>query len=354
MTKGPVITRSVRFPGSSNRRLFISKEMYRSPRPYRQVLPYSFRQATSADSLNDAPNTWVWDETRLANPVQEARNKAVSRFIANYQGGVKTNLGLSALESRETLNLLTSRLGQLYTGFRAISRLDFKTARRTFGPPHKVRKVLESPRGAINEASSLYLEYLFGWLPLMQDVKQTYDTLMSPGTPDGSRFSGSATVATKFTDPLPDWFGWTMSGTIVVKCRVEATVGVSSDALSTANRYGLINPVQSLFEAAPLSFVLNWFLPIAEGLSTLTDHVGYSITNPYESLTIECGGKQQYYIPPPWGPSFWGGSVNGIIFTRQLALPMRHYPLRFKENPLNVGKATSLVAMLAGLGTRPR
>lgn len=350
MSYGPTTnTRVIRFVGTNSRRVYVETTGYKTPRPHVVQTPYSLWSVVSDDPSLDGPNSWAAPALWNSPAIQEARNKALERFILEYQGGITANLGLAAAEAKSSIELIASRLSTLYKGFSAIKRLDFKTAAASFGPPGP-RKKAKGLKYRARDSASLHLEYIFGWLPLMSDVYTTYDNLMS-GRSDNTRFQGSAKASRSWSAPAPtSGFGWFGSLDVEAKCRVEATVRIGSNTLADANKYGLINPVNVAWQAMPFSFVADWFLPISDGLSTLTDHAGYVITDPRETLHVRTSGKEYYWTPPPWGPSSSGGVVAGYSFTRRLVLPLRHYPLRFKTNPLNTGKAISVVSLLAALG----
>jgi hypothetical protein len=118
------------------------------------------------------------------------------------------------------------------------------------------------------------LEYEFGWVPLVSDLKAALTTACD-AVPDEwitSRASGVVNQSEKSTYTRSSWDG---------KCKISynAQVLVSNPNLWLLNRLGLINPGVVAWDLIPWSFVVNMFLNVNTMIGSLTDEVGLTFKN---------------------------------------------------------------------------
>lgn len=74
------------------------------------------------------------------------------------------------------------------------------------------------------------------------------------------------------------------SGT--ARVTLSASCLVSNPNLALANRLGVINPAVVAWDLVPWSFVVNMFVNVNELLSSLTDEVGYDVTDRTRTDTV--------------------------------------------------------------------
>lgn len=176
------------------------------------------------------------------------RSKALARFVSN------TGAGVTLLETRGSLRTLGDRLygvtrilGALRKGDmrRALSILHQHTGYNTTRAEARLRA--NPGRNYADRASNFWLETVFGWIPLLQSV---YDSLEVLGrdyrTTRRSRASDGQN---------------------------ELRAGIAAEfRTSDGNRFsklGITNPAEILWDAVPFSFVLDWFMPIANSIRLL-------------------------------------------------------------------------------------
>lgn len=245
----------------------------------------------------------------------------------------KPDLNLSVFlgEGRETAKLLTEtaqRLAKAYAAFKSGNR---KEAYRILSSQVS-RRQDASIRETINlsGASSAWLQYSFGWTPLVQDV---YNAVIR----DWERMEKGKVLT-----------GWGASGPnqkdldIFDPARVpRATAGwrgtVSVPNAAWLQSLGMLNPLQLAWELRPLSFVTDWFLNISTLLGGITSTAGLTCVSSWyisethtDTLSKEGYVKRRYInvhrhagVPPRVAPSHFG--LGAWHFTTSLALLKRTF-----------------------------
>lgn len=185
------------------------------------------------------------------------------------------DVGVFVGEGRETTQMI---LSYLRTIRRAVTRLKRRDVffHESLGISRDTRHVnirqLHDDTLSGNLASA-WLGTSYGLVPLMNDVFAA-----------ASEFAGhstlrSLTVRSSFTrrvenNPSSSPTNWTCDGTRVVRGHYKYTL---TEAPSYARQLGLLNPVGIMWELVPLSFCVDWVLPIGsylESLSTLSGMTG--------------------------------------------------------------------------------
>lgn len=76
--------------------------------------------------------------------------------------------------------------------------------------------------------------------------------------------------------------------------RTVYSMRIHSDVLYGINQLGLANPLATIWELFPLSFVIDWFLPIGDFLSALTGPLGTVFVSGFEDKVIEVNAQMDY------------------------------------------------------------
>lgn len=307
------------------------KTMYRQKKPYTLNLPYStwrcgaisWKQGYSTldfvcnsgsstkgdgayNHVNGFPqNTSFTEANRL---VADVTSKARERFISAMKGSA--GIGVDLVEMKQSMGMIEKRALQIFDFARALRKGRIKHAAEILGVSahpsyHKICQDL-SVRGQLRKArfkrdvrlkakaqkafltendktySDLFLEFHFGWSPLVSDVYDSIDVLQrdipvgrvigrAKGSQDFDLGSKSGTV-TRVNKHKID-----------VKVVVGATVSVSNPNLALANQLGVINPASLVWEVVPFSFVVDWFVNVGSFLESFTEFAGYNVTDPFTS-----------------------------------------------------------------------
>jgi hypothetical protein len=180
-----------------------------------------------------------------------------------------------------------------------------------------------------------WLEYQFGWKPLINDVKNTVDALAglrdsynqyvngnkSP-TKGFSVKSESSTV--RWKSPIPEGPGMIISSQSQHKarCLIWYEMAPSPQTLSygayVAKRMGFSasNIIPTVWDAVPWSFVVDWFLPVGDYLQKITETpVKFDVVRTMYDYTVISDSSWEHYCP--WTLSN-GGQIHSHLWTDHL------------------------------------
>jgi hypothetical protein len=193
---------------------------------------------------------------------------------------------------------------------------------------------------ALRKGRDYYLAWNFGWKPLASDIYNLYQGLIHK--PSVAPFlHASRSVKTNF-DYETTYNGDKVDVKVKHTDRCKLYAGLSEEMLAGLQSYDLINPVSLAWELVPYSFVVDWFAPIGNTLSTLTATAGLEFIGGYSSQTRE-------------GTITIHGSLAGSV-KKEFFFFHRHPHDSFpsggfygRQNPLSLDKAAKLLALLSQL-----
>ena len=216
---------------------FKTTTRYRQPKPYRSPLPYT----AHGTSCNFAPNSsgtfytkshgMVWgsgaDESRW---VLSARAKAYDKIVGKLRGEASAMLAVNVAERKQSLDMIAKRAGQLLKAAQSFRKFDIPGALGHLGfrfrlgtksreaawvrtgkgktytlSAKKVDRDTYLLRRRVKRVGSLWLEYHFGWSPLLSDINGAVDVLQDQQYAFRNVFSGSATV-NRDDRIVQDWY----------------------------------------------------------------------------------------------------------------------------------------------------
>jgi hypothetical protein len=208
----------------------------------------------------------------------QASNKALSRFVSKLRDSQSASAAVTLAEWSQSHNMIVKRATQLLNAAKSIRAL------RRGDVAHLEAFDLKIPKGFRSKAkgsANLWLEYHFGWSPLVQDIYNAVQVLSSAPPSFGIRASG------RWLEPINSLQGtnplYKRIGSYECKTLVGAEVYVSNPNMALANQLGFINPATVAWELVPFSFIVDWFLPVGELLGSFTDLLGYSTHYPFTS-----------------------------------------------------------------------
>lgn len=213
-----------------------------------------------------------------------ARSKLMDRVTTRAQ------LGATVAEWRSSADMITSRVGQLIRAYRNLRRGNLQRFFRELElVPKNRHKGTRWSRPA--QASSLWLEYWFGWSPLIQDIYGAVETLGSPipDTPITATSQGRYKVSKIITNTATNYVRRDID--VQVAWKLQALAQVSNPAAFERNRLGLLNPATIVWELVPFSFMVDWFYPVGTFLEGFTDTVGLTFDKDATYQTKYVWGK---------------------------------------------------------------
>lgn len=277
-----------------------------------------------------------------------ARAKSYDRFVAKMHDTAE--LGITLATAGQAIDMITARAIQLRKGYSALRRGRFREFARTFGfrplPKHK-NTLRTRPR----QASALWLEYWFGWSPLVADIHAAVDVLQGPYPEE--YVSQTAKAEQQFlrtVNPPPNTTRERRS--IVVSVKTSALITVENPNLYRANQLGLINPSVIAWDLVPFSFVIDWFLPVGAFLRSFSDFVGLKLRRPITTIKswIKVQNSQEWRVS---GRQIIVGMYDAMGFqmTRDLTIsrPFEPPPLKLPS----VNRAATAISLLTQLFIKP-
>lgn len=259
--------------------------------------------------------------TPTPNGVALAQLRANSRLAS---GNVNTLVMVG--EGRETVRYIAARMFLLYRGLKMISRGQFGEAARVFGSElsqnagKRLNRLRSQYKGGSGLAANAWLEYQFAIRPLVGDV---YGAIAEYHTKRqvGSAVKVSATVKNG------------AKGT-VYRAGILATV--RSKELRTLQQLGITNPLLAAWELVPLSFVIDWFVPIGSYLQYMDSTLGLENVQRWNSTKV----MSRYYALDPKRSTEWVREVY------QRNTTFWEIPSIAVGTNLNVGQLTTAAALL--------
>jgi len=200
----------------------------------------------------------------------------------------KANLGVAYAEAAKTAAHISHTAERLDRAYRALRSRNFwevaKQLNINFSTSPGPRRYARSPWKA-PDVHKTWLEYKYGWMPLLMDVKGTAELFAQHVVGRPLRFSVQAKVDVPFvTDSSTSYaaFGggtasWseTLSGSY--SARSKLWLEITNPHLAALQQMGLTNPLLVAWELVPYSFVLDWFISVGDWLKGLSALHGVSI-----------------------------------------------------------------------------
>jgi hypothetical protein len=204
------------------------------------------------------------------------------------------NIALAFAERRRTADMLTENVLRLRKAVKAARRLDAPGIAESLGL-YKVQKGRRSGKrrrelpSTDQRVHNLWLEFQYGWSPLLSDSKGAIEELAEDDLADPDRYrctvigkdlarSDIRSVHPGKTPNSGVGFVYSLERheRYVQKVKVRLDYLLSNPALAQASSLGLTNPLELAWELVPFSFVADWFLPIGSYLGALDASVGWT------------------------------------------------------------------------------
>lgn len=252
-----------------------------------------------------------------AGMLNEANTKALND-IADQKANIGENLG--------TLRQLT---GMIKSPSTQLVRL-LTDAWKDRGLRPYLRKSLRQlgKTDISEEIASRYLEYVYGWVPLMNDIhgimELMKDSSMRPLLLHGRGKSRQTkqTIQSNWYDAsakAKTWLG-PLEESVTVRTDLWARIDPNASAIRRLNQLGLINPVSLAWDLTPWSFVVDWFVPIGPVLSALSAPAGLIFVSGTNSVRTRASGPYEHA-----STSWRGLGPNGSVSVTDVNATGRAY-----------------------------
>lgn len=232
-------------------------------------------------------------------PGRAAYAQAYDRY--QKSAGERASLLISLVQYEQAASMIAKRAGDLISIVRNIKKDPLLFLRKVGVRPSK--------RGKEPTPYEAWLEYTFGWVPLISDIGAAVNVMQGAGLPP-ERIRGSAHVSSgidydSVQEPYRDIIQGMGHGSVSLSSRV---VSVNPN-LRLANSLGFTNPAHVAWDLVPFSFVVDWFLPVGKFLQSFDSFVGIELDQHCQSfhVSVDC------YSRGAWQP---GIGVAGMISVR--------------------------------------
>lgn len=205
-------------------------------------------------------------------------NQLTNEALARFTGKVRkhnASLGVTLASWKQSANMVRDRS-------RAIAGVFDQRIQQ-------VGKLTQAQRRRIRTqgTASAYLEGVFGWAPLVEDIQKGLGTLCR-NPPDSQWVRAVATAPDRWNLAYGDGNTWQGSNFYDEswRCTISSRVDITSQNLFLLNRLGLLNLPGVAWDLVPWSFVVNMFTNLGQMVNSLTDFVGVSFSNSSTTKTV--------------------------------------------------------------------
>jgi len=338
--------------------------------PFDLPAPYFLLEGTAATSPSvfENPGSPKYDAEGIASHCRsrpdletQAANISYERF--RDRTADNASLGVDFVEYHQALDMIVKRTGTLLTAWRKLKKGDFIGVARTFAESHppkfnafargKFSKITELvPRGVspLKTIANNWLEYHFGWEPLVKDIFDSMEVLQNPVKQFAFLKGRGSTYATeRYRNSFSGGINL-QSGTTIVRVthlqggRVRS---VRDAPLHTLEQLGIINPASLLWEVVPFSFVVDWFVNVGDTLRSFTDFAGLDIDHTWSSVIVR-SVNDDFFVNTISG-LVRKSHASGVYVNRTLGLTSPVIRLKPLHLPSVTRAATAISLLVQGL-----
>jgi hypothetical protein len=261
-------------------------------------------------------------------PSEDIRSVLRQKLLSKLQDN-RANIGEFIGEFGQTQRMFNNTIKRVIVGAQLISKRKFSEAVRHFGElsvdrsrpfgvnaksfENNLIKLSIRPNGKplskIEILSNTWLEYVYGWVPLLSDITGTITALMSHLDPEDHK-GLIKTVRKQITHPIEIYDkidpggdsnhqgGATFKGSTCY--RICVSYRVTNENQLLRNQLGLLNPLGIAWNLLPYSFVVDWFFRVGDLIETLTATSGLAFIDGEETYIRTGNGSAsvEYRINP--------------------------------------------------------
>lgn len=198
-------------------------------------------------------------------------NQAKANAFSNARDDV-ADLGETLTDVARTNKLLVARVANLGEALLAAKRRNWQAMRRHLG----------LSRTTLNDLPNRFLEYQFGWKPLVSDIISLVDDQAK-----AFKREGIITARGYAGDSVTSYGGYTTERGVEVGL-IYKIDDATALGLST---YGLSNPLLTGWQAFRYTFLIDWILPVNDWLQALGGIKGTEFVSAYQTSFVKGSGN---------------------------------------------------------------
>lgn len=309
------------------------------------------------------------------HPTLDSARKALSKVQVRIARN-SVNLTQAFAERRQTVGLVANSTMRLVQAARQIRRGRLLYAAETLGV--NLRKGLKPfVRESRHNLANYWLEFQYGWRPLLSDITGSLDKLAEDSVARARRqeFTAQATdrlINQRFIAARREG-GELGSGylsdlicdqSVVEVSRVVLEAEEDNAFLQSMSATGITNPALLAWELLPYSFVVDWFLPVGNYLQQMEYARGMSFVrgtiSTRRTVYAHCGWGGTYTnFSGDWATVSYSQCTGGFTVektekTRTLLTEWPYQSFPELKPKLGVERALSAISLLSQVFDRKR
>lgn len=276
------------------------------------------------------------------------RSRAETRALLRLKDQ-RINLGVALGETRQLSKQIGTTATRIARAYSSLRKGQWRNAARTLGV--RARSQPEN-----------WLELQYGWKPLLSDIHGAAQAVSERNKERDWVVTVASTERDKAFDGPLDYVA---NPRLFVYYRVRGSRGVSVsvrldyhpssfDYAHLPAALGLTNPLEVAWELVPYSFVVDWFLPVGNWLSTLDATLGYKfLSGSYTTRRFRqfaCTvNAQKSHVASSGRYRFTGGSAAGWYAAMELrrnVYASSPIPALRPKNPVSLGHMANGLSLL--------
>lgn len=283
-------------------------------------------------------------QSRIYYP--DLNDQSITEALAKVADG-KMQILESIAEADQTIGMLYDTLMLAYRALKAVRNGDIKGLLKALGPQTS-KKSGGRRKGGGGSSADLWLQFQYGWKPLLSDVYAVAKLVEEGLRKSGRIYSAKADVrrfedVTSFRVKPRDFTIWKHEGEVSVFSQTKFYFKVTDPWIATLESCGVLNPALLAWNLIPYSFVVDWFLSIGTWLQTLSATLGTEYLGGYTTY----GSRITEYLEWLDEPKLCGIAPNGTVKIKQFqrtAHPTWPHGTIYVKNPF-----TSLTRVVTAL-----
>lgn len=242
-----------------------------------QHLPINFAQAAFAVKADPE----FWDRVDDGRPTGRISVNRRSRLITECLLKIKDqklNLSENLATAVQTTNMFAQKSSTFLKALQAARRKEWSSMFSLLGLSKDFKK-----RGSL---SASYLEYIYGWKPLMQDIHGYWELLNEqlPGSNLVHAVRKLSKTRTGSNQLITGYDKFNAEWRYTGRDMISLSGKIRNDYARQVARAGLLNPLSVAWEVVPYSFLIDWGMPIGNALEALDATTGLDFVGGYISL----------------------------------------------------------------------
>lgn len=315
-------------------------------------IDYYYAKSIGADSryITSRAYQMLNDAWSISNRFAPLAARCYDSLYRQASGGKRAAAAITMVEWQSSFTMIASAARSIAASAHALRRGDVLRAVRELNIRSHHSSASRAQRKWDNGArlDRLWLELNFGWGPLIDDIRQMCAVLAQEVPTE--RIRSSATGPLEFSDSSKG-AGWSYSdnGYGVMKLRYTSVVQSVNPNVLLAKQLGLTNPAQVIWDAVPMSFVVDWFLPVNKYLSSFDASLGVTLGPVVQSKSCQTTGSYRFDDDVSIPPRYISTQSEAYQFRRTISAmpPMPSFSDRLVMPSGSLWQAATTVALAA-------